>query len=148
MDFNKTAPSKMGRPQIEIDEESFIKLCGIQCTLYEIAAWFHCSEDTVTRWCLRNFEETFAVIYKRYSANGKSSLRRHLWRSAENGNTAIQIWLSKQYLGMKDQPELEQINPYKKEYVVLWEDDQPTSIPQDEAQNTSTEDPTSIDSEV
>lgn len=26
-----------GRPRIEIDEEAFKKLCGIQCTLDEIA---------------------------------------------------------------------------------------------------------------
>lgn len=141
-------PSKMGRPKIEIEEEAFIKLCGIQCTLYEIAAWFSCSEDTIQRWCLRNFEETFAVVYKRYSSAGRSSLRRWLWHSAESGNTTMQIWLSKQHLDMKDEPNATPPPQDKKEYIVLWQDDEPTSISQDEAQDASTEASTSIDSKV
>jgi hypothetical protein len=36
---------------------------------------------------------------------GRKSLRRAMWEKAMNGDTRVQIFLSKQYLGMKDAPE-------------------------------------------
>jgi len=33
---------------------------------------------------------------------GQCSLRRLLWKSATNGNIAMQIWLGKQYLGQRE----------------------------------------------
>lgn len=92
----------MARPRIEIDKEQFKKLCQIQCTLSEIASWFKCSEDTIERWCQREFKMHFAEAFKTYSADGKISLRRWQFRSAENGNVSMQIWLGKQYLGQKE----------------------------------------------
>ena len=92
----------MARPRIEIDKEQFKKLCQIQCTLSEIASWFRCSEDTIERWCQREFKMHFAEAFKTYSADGKISLRRWQFRSAENGNVSMQIWLGKQYLGQKE----------------------------------------------
>jgi len=96
----------MARPRIEIKQEHFQSLCGIQCTLEEIASFFRCSEDTIERWCKRELKMSFADAYKRYSAGGKISLRRWQFRSAENGNTSMLIWLGKQYLGQKDQQDI------------------------------------------
>lgn len=95
-----------GRPRIEIDEEQFKGLCSIQCTLQEIAAWFKCSEDTIERWCKRQFKLSFAESYKKFSAGGKISLRRYQMRMAEH-NPTMAIWLGKQYLGQKDYKEVE-----------------------------------------
>jgi hypothetical protein len=92
----------MARPRIEIDKEQFKKLCQIQCTLSEIASWFKCSEDTIERWCQREFKMHFAEAFKTYSADGKISLRRWTFRSVEAGNVSMQIWLGKQYLGQKE----------------------------------------------
>ena len=61
-----------GRPRIEIDEDQFRKLCALQCTLEEIAAWFKCSEDAIERWCQREHDMHFADYYKRHSAMAKS----------------------------------------------------------------------------
>lgn len=91
-----------GRPRIEIDEEQFKGLCSIQCTLQEIAAWFKCSEDTIERWCKRQFKLSFAEAYKKYSVGGKISLRRYQFRMAEH-NATMAIWLGKQWLGQKEQ---------------------------------------------
>ena len=96
----------MARPRIEIDAEQFKKLCGIQCTLGEIASWFKCSEDTIERWCKREFKMGFAEAFKRYSADGKISLRRTQFRMAET-NCSMAIWLGKQYLGQKDQQDVQ-----------------------------------------
>lgn len=94
-----------GRPKIEIDKEQFEKLCALQCTLEEIAAWFKCSEDTVERWCKRELKESFADAYKKRSAYGKVSLRRFQFKMAEH-NVTMAIWLGKQYLGQTDRQEI------------------------------------------
>ena len=96
----------MARPRIEIDKDQFIKLCGIQCTLEEISSWFKCSEDTIERWCKRELKMSFADSFKTYSADGKISLRRTQFRMAET-NCSMAIWLGKQYLGQRDQHDVQ-----------------------------------------
>lgn len=91
----------MGRPQKEIDQSLFEKLCGLQCTLTEIAGIFDCSEDTIERWCKRTYDEGFAETYKKHSAAGKLSLRRAQFRLAEK-SAAMAIFLGKNYLGQSD----------------------------------------------
>ena len=90
-----------GRPQKEIDKKIFENLCGLQCTLEEIAGVFDCSADTIERWCKREYGETFAETYKKHSAKGKMSLRRTQFRLAEK-SAAMAIFLGKNYLGQKD----------------------------------------------
>ncbi len=94
-----------GRPRIEIDEEAFKKLCGIQCTLDEVASFFNCSPDTIERWCKRELKITFAEAFKKHSANGKISLRRWQFKMAEH-NVSMAIWLGKQYLGQTEKQEM------------------------------------------
>ena len=91
----------MARPQKEIDQSLFEKLCGLQCTLTEISGVFDCSEDTIERWCKRTYDEGFAETYKKHSAAGKLSLRRAQFRLAEK-SAAMAIFLGKNYLGQSD----------------------------------------------
>ena len=91
----------MARPRKEIDIEQFKKLCGIQCTLTEIAGFFDCSEDTIENWCKRTFKAGFSETYKKYSVSGRISLRRSQFKLAEK-STAMSIWLGKQYLGQTE----------------------------------------------
>lgn len=93
--------AKKGRPRIEIDQDAFEKLCGMQCTLDEIAGFFNCSQDTIERWCKKTYKEIFADTYKKHSATGKASLRRMQFALAQK-NAAMAIWLGKQYLGQRD----------------------------------------------
>ena len=95
----------MARPRIEIDFEQLKGLCSMQCTLEEIASFFKCSEDTIERWCKRELKESFADTYKKYSANGKISLRRWQFKMAEH-NSTMAIWLGKQWLGQTDKQEV------------------------------------------
>ena len=90
-----------GRPRKEIDKKIFENLCGLQCTLEEIAGVFDCSADTIERWCKREYGETFAETYKKHSAKGKMSLRRTQFKLAEK-SAAMAIFLGKNYLGQKD----------------------------------------------
>lgn len=94
----------MARPRIEIDNVVFEKLCGIQCTLEEIAAWFKCSPDTIERWCKREYFIGFAEAYKRFSASGKISLRRWQFQMAEH-SVPMAIFLGKNWLGQTDRVE-------------------------------------------
>ena len=96
----------MGRPPIQIDWEKFDKLCFIQCTLEEIAGFFDCSVDTIERKVTDEKGCTFAEYHKVKAAGGKASLRRRLYSIAHSdtakGSVTACIWLSKQYLGMKE----------------------------------------------
>lgn len=94
----------MARPRIEIDFENFKKLCGLQCTLDEIASFFDCSKDTVERWCKRELKMSFAEAFKKHSSAGKISLRRWQFKMAEH-NCAMAIFLGKNWLGQSDKIE-------------------------------------------
>lgn len=99
--------AKRGRPLKDIDAEKFAKLCFMHCTLEEISGFFECSEDTIERWCKREYKLNFADIYKQKSSLGKISLRRWQWRRAEDGDKTMLIWLGKQELGQTDKVEQE-----------------------------------------
>lgn len=93
-----------GRPKTKIDKQQFESLCNLQCTLEEIAGFFKCCDETINNWCKENYGESFLGVFKRYSQNGKISLRRHQFRLAEK-NASMAIWLGKQWLGQTDKIE-------------------------------------------
>lgn len=94
-----------GRPRKEINLKILANLCRINCTKEEIASVLEVSQDTLDRRVLDLFKVDFATFYKRYQGTGKVSLRRLQWKSAKNGNVAMQIWLGKQYLGQAEKIE-------------------------------------------
>jgi hypothetical protein len=75
-------------------------LARIQCTDAEMASILGFSIDG-WRKRVRRSKELVDLIEKGKEA-GRSSLRRLQWKSATNGNIAMQIWLGKQYLGQRD----------------------------------------------
>lgn len=97
-------PKKMGRPQVEIDWESVVKLAGIFCTKGEICSFIDVSPSSLERHCKKKFDETFDELYKKWSGTAKVSLRRMQYQSAQRGSVPMQIFLGKQYLGQKDNP--------------------------------------------
>jgi AraC-like DNA-binding protein len=94
--------ARRGRKPVEIDFGKLEKLCGLQCTLEEIAGFFSVSADTIERRCKSHYGINFADVYKRFSASGKISLRRYQFRQART-NAGMAIWLGKQHLGQKEQ---------------------------------------------
>ena len=88
-----------------IDKEQFEEMCKIQCTKDEICAIFQIDEKTLTKWCQETYNVGFSDIFKTKSSGGKMSLRRRQFKSAEEGNVTMQIWLGKQYLGQTDKVE-------------------------------------------
>ena len=92
---------KMGRPHKELDKEQFEKLCGLQCTLEEIAGFFNCDVNTVEKWCKQTYSLNFSEVFKQKRSTGQISLRRMQFKLAEK-SAAMAIFLGKNYLGQKD----------------------------------------------
>ena len=89
----------MARPKkYKIDTEQVEKLASFGCSNTEIASFFGCSKDLISK--------SYSTNIAKGKDKGKIRLRQLLWKSAERGNVAMQIWLSKQYLGMTDKQEI------------------------------------------
>jgi len=106
MDKNKTIKTEKrqgaGRPKIYIDLEILKNLASIGCPTYEIASVMGISARTLKR--------NYAEIIEQYREKGKASLRKKMWdKAVKKDNTNMQIWLSKNYLGMKDRTQTESI---------------------------------------
>ena len=99
-----------GRPEKPIDWTKFEELCHIQCTHEELASMCKVAKSTLYERAEKHYGEEFPTLYKKLSEGGKCSLRRVQFKLA-NKNTAMAIWLGKQYLGQKDQPEQANVKP-------------------------------------
>ena len=89
----------MPRPKAKIDLAELEKLCAMQCTDEEVAAFLGVSTRTIER---RRQVKKFNDVMERGKAKGRLSVRRHLFRLAGVGNVAAAIFLSKNLLGYKD----------------------------------------------
>jgi hypothetical protein len=89
-----------GRPKKEIDYNAVERLAALMCTQEEIANYLDISVRTLLR------DDEFCHIYKKGLDKGKMSIRRQQYKSAEDGNVTMQIWLGKQYLNQRDRSEI------------------------------------------
>src|SRR6267378_3354571 len=90
----------MAPHRTEIDLHELERLCAIQCTDEEIAAWFSVSTRTIER---RRLEPEFAEVMTRGKARGRISVRRMQMKMLEEGNATMGVWLGKQIHGQVDQ---------------------------------------------
>jgi hypothetical protein len=87
----------VGRDKTVVPPEEVEKLASIGCKDQEIADWFGINDNTL------RFNFSAELIKGR--ATLKMSLRRAMFTNAIQGNnTVMQIWLSKNFLGMSDNP--------------------------------------------
>ena len=98
--------------QDKIDKKQFENLCGLQCTLLEICDAFDVDDKTLNEWCKKNYGTTFSEVFKTKRGKGQISLRRMQWKLAEK-NASMAIFLGKQYLGQRDNPDLNDIDMSK-----------------------------------
>ena len=87
-----------------IDWTTFEQLCALQCTQSEMAAFLKINVDTLHDRSVEQYGMPYSEIYKKYSEVGKCSLRRYQFVLAKK-NTAMAIWLGKQWLGQRDREE-------------------------------------------
>lgn len=85
-----------GRKKIELDEDLLFKLAECHCSVKEIAYIMGVSAFT-----LRN---RYQHVMDRGFAAGKMRLRKAQYRKALEGNPVMLIWLGKNVLGQKDDP--------------------------------------------
>ena len=95
--------------QDRIDKKHFEKLCQLQCTILEICDYFDVDDKTLNSWCKNTYNTTFSEIFKIKRGKGQISLRRMQWQLAEK-NPTMAIFLGKQYLGQRDNIEVEAEN--------------------------------------
>ena len=87
----------VGRDRTVVPPDEVYKLAALGCKNTEIADWFGVSEDAIAR--------NFAAELQKGRAAVKISLRRAMMNNAcQNNNAAVQIFLSKNMLGMSDNP--------------------------------------------
>ena len=87
----------VGRDNLIIDPIDIQKLSALGCNLKEIADFFGAKPDTIKR--------NFADYIQKGQSELHISLRRAMITNAtQNMNATIQIWLSKNMLGMRDEP--------------------------------------------
>lgn len=84
----------MSRHKADIDAKAVEAMAFVGSTNQEIADYFNVSERTIRR--------RFAEILTKRKAGQKIKLREMLWQSAQGGNIAAIIFLSKNLLNMSD----------------------------------------------
>ena len=85
-----------------IDTEQLQKLAKLGCTNKEMGDFFGCSADLL--------EKSYSDILLKGRAEQKMRLRQLQWKSAENGNVTMQIFLGKNILGQQDKLEENQLD--------------------------------------
>lgn len=92
--------------KIEIDKKEFESLLAIQCSQGEIVAYYQYKlgsmcDETIRRFCVREYGKSFKEVAEEKRAVGKISLRRAGFELAKK-NAAVHIFYCKNYLGMTD----------------------------------------------
>lgn len=62
--------------QRELERKQFESLCGMQCSVEELCAWFGCDEAALDAWCLQIYGEHFRQAFDRLTVVGRIALRR------------------------------------------------------------------------
>lgn len=89
---------------IQINWDEFDKLASYQCTQLEIADWFGIDITTLENAAERDHGVKLSVLWDKKKGLLKTRLRKIQWSLAEQGSTAMAIFLGKHLLGQRDDP--------------------------------------------
>ena len=95
----------MARPKMNIDLGEVDKYLQAQCLGTEIAGKLGIDPETFYNRCKTDNGIGFTEYSQTKRAAGQSMLRASMYADAMSGDKTMKIWLSKQYLGMKDRHE-------------------------------------------
>ena len=94
----------MARPKkYNIDKDKVEQLASFGCSNTEIASFFGCSKDLITK--------SYSTNVAKGRDKGKIRLRQLQWKAADKGNVTMLIWLGKQVLGQVEKSEVKWENP-------------------------------------
>jgi len=92
-----------GRPPKEIKHEQLKAIMRLNPTLKDTAAFFECSEDTITRLIKNEFGDlNFAEFREQNMVHTRMTLIRNALKMAEKGQPAMMIFCLKNLCGWKD----------------------------------------------
>ena len=100
--------AKPGRPRKNFDKKMFVDLVGLGCTEKEICWFFRddngrpVKEDTLSRWCKREFGMNFADFFRYNSGFARNISIRRNQLSLTKKSATMAIFLGKNYLGQRD----------------------------------------------
>ena len=97
-----------GRKPVKIDLVELEKLCALQTTDEELAAFFGVSVRTIEK---RRTQAKFAAAMTRGKAIGRISIRRAQMKLLEARNATMGVWLGKMLLGQRDVRPIELSGP-------------------------------------
>ena len=97
----KRSNNPNGKPPTNLDLEELEKLCGLQCTMEEMGAWFGLNARTMK---VKASQPKYREVMQRGYAKGRISVRRNQMKLLEEGNATMGVWLGKQLLGQRDDP--------------------------------------------
>ena len=112
----------MARQRKRLTEEQWASvkyMCMIHCTGEEIAGVLGMDYDTLNKNCKEAWHMPISEYIKQNNTNGKMSLRRMQWKAAESGNISMMIWLGKQWLGQKENLDMNVTTDEQKEVESL-----------------------------
>ena len=95
-----------GRPKANIDWDMVDKYLQSHCDGAGIAGLFGIHPNTLYEECKRLKKCNFSEYSAQKKSEGKELLRAKMFEQALGGDKSLQIFLSKQYLGMSDKQEI------------------------------------------
>jgi hypothetical protein len=101
----------MSRPPKHIDWDIVDKLLQAHAPGTEIAASFDMHPNSFYRRVEKEFNCGFDEYCARKREKGKNNLRLAQFKKALEGNTTIQIWLGKNWLGQREEPKVINLMP-------------------------------------
>ncbi len=95
-----------GRPKIaEPDWDELERMLQVHNSGEDCAHILGISYSTLSRRVQEKYGFTFEELIKRNQQVGKTTLRKAMMNAVTNGSVPMMIWLSKNWLNMRDNPE-------------------------------------------
>lgn len=101
MENEKKTPQKRKYEKKKFNKNKFEKLCSLQCTATEICTELGISRVTLNSKLKEHYNKTFKEVFEEKRTKGFVSLRKAQFKMAME-NVKMNIFLSKNYLGMSD----------------------------------------------
>lgn len=97
----------MSRPPAEIDWKKVDMLLESHAPGTEVASHLGIHPETLYRTCEKKFKIGFSEYSRQKKEKGKSSVRVKQFQEAMQGDKGMLIWLGKNWLGQKENPQEE-----------------------------------------
>lgn len=99
--------AKTGRPPVTVDGQKLKALLRLNPTLEDVAAFFECSVDTISRHIRKEHDLTFAEFRDQNMVHTRLNIVRKAVQKAEGGDNVMLIFCLKNLCGWRDRHEVD-----------------------------------------